>query len=75
MIFNEDHIENSDTVKIILQEVTLSENPLAFHEYGNTRVIFVIKNEKDCSFIFQFVFFLFLIRLENFLKFFFNLLK
>lgn len=59
MIFNEDHIENSDTVKIILQEVTLSENPLAFHEYGNTRVIFVIKNEKDCSFIFQFVFFFF----------------
>lgn len=59
MIFNEDHIENSDTVKIILQEVTLSENPLAFHEYGNIRVIFVIKNEKDCSFIFQFVFFFF----------------
>lgn len=59
MIFSEDHIENSDTVKIILQEVTLSENPLAFHEYGNTRVIFVIKNEKDCSFIFQFVFFSF----------------
>lgn len=65
MIFTEDHIENSDTVKIILQEVTLSENPLAFRE---TRVIFVIKNEKDCSFIFQFVLFFLLIRSREYFE-------